>query len=211
MLIPEFLTRYYPSPKGVIHIGAHQCEERDIYARAGLTDESVLWIEANPSCIEQVRRMYPSSLQIVQALIADTDDDFVTFHITNNVQSSSFLPLAKHREYHPHVHETNRLTMKTTRLPTLLEQHSINVSKYDVLVMDIQGAELHALRGMESILNYFQVIYLEVNEEEIYQGNGLLTDVADFLRKHGFYLAEKQMTEYHWGDAVFTRQTQNLS
>jgi len=38
----------YPNIKGILHIGAHECEELNDYNLNGITDENIIWIEANP-------------------------------------------------------------------------------------------------------------------------------------------------------------------
>jgi len=203
-LIPDIFQKYGIRPKGIIHIGAHECEERDIYRAAQVRDEHVLWIEAQPDVVAKMKAREPS-LKIVQAVVTDTDDADVSFMVTNNSQSSSCLPLEKHLIHHPHVLEARRIDLKTVTLPTLLARLAEDPAKYNFLAMDIQGSELHALRGMESLLGQFAGIYLEVNEEEIYTGCGLLPDVIALLERHGFKLREKHMTEYGWGDALFMR------
>ncbi len=188
------------------------CEERELYkTTAHVKDEQILWIEGNPEVIEAMRATLRTPcgcedprVRIIQGLVSDREED-VMFHVTNNGQSSSFLPLEKHKEYHPHVVETKTLQLCTTTLPALLAAHNINASVYDFLAMDIQGAEYHALRGMEDMLHQFQHIYLEINEEELYKGCGLFDDVRVFLESHGFSLKEKVVTEAKWGDAYFTK------
>jgi FkbM family methyltransferase len=204
MLIPDLFEKYKLHPSGIIHIGAHMCEERNVYNAAGVEDSNILWIEANPDLVERIRNM-DSNIQVIQGVVSNEEKE-VSFIVTNNGQSSSFLPLGTHRKHHPYVHESHRLELQTCTLPDLLREHDINVRKYDMLIMDIQGAELHALKGAKDILSYFKYIYLEVNDEEIYEGCGLFTEVAAFLSDHGFELKEKVMTGWRWGDAFFMRK-----
>ena len=119
--------------------------------------------------------------------------------------SSSFLELKEHLVEHPQCVEAKRLKLKTTTLPQVLEQNNIDPSNYDFLIMDIQGAELHALKGMGNLISNFNHIYLEVNTKELYAGCGLLHEIIDFLRPHGFVLRDIMMTEHGWGDAYFNR------
>jgi len=49
MLIPNVFNDFIncrPN-KGILHIGAHLCEEKPIYNDIGITDDNILWIEAN--------------------------------------------------------------------------------------------------------------------------------------------------------------------
>lgn len=205
MLIPDVFTKYNISPRGIIHIGAHLCEERDLYkTTARVKDDQILWIEGNPDIVAQVQHM-DASIKIVQGLISDDCKD-VDFYVTNNGQSSSFLPLEKHNIYHPDVHATKTLALQTITLPELLMAHNEDISKYNFLAMDIQGAEYHALKGMQTILHHFDHIYLEVSDEELYKGCGLFPEVELLLEQHGFVLKEKVMTPWKWGDAYFEKR-----
>lgn len=204
MLIPDLFTKYDIRPRGIIHIGAHLCEEQEVYHNTAFVDDSqILWIEGNPELVEQVRRTKPE-VKVIQGLVSDNEKD-VEFYITNNGQSSSFLPLERHRVYHPYVYETKRMKLRTQTLPALLELHNEDVAKYNFLAMDIQGAEYHALKGMQQILHHFDHIYLEVNDEELYKGCGLFDDIRVLLEEHGFVLIEKAMTGWKWGDAYFAK------
>jgi FkbM family methyltransferase len=205
MLIPDCFEKCSIVPKGIIHIGAHFCEEREIYEKAGCDDKKVVWIEGNPHVCHLVSQKFPT-VQVYNGLISDKEHD-VDFIITNNGQSSSFLELKEHKIQHPEVYEVGRIKLRTTTLPELLSQNSIDVTKYDCLMMDIQGAELHALRGMKDILSGFRLVYLEVNTKEIYAECGQLSDIVDFLQPYGFVMKDINMTHYGWGDAVFVRRS----
>ena len=203
MLIPDCFEKCSIVPKGIIHIGAHMCEEREIYEKVGCDDTKVVWIEANPRLCQFISQRFPT-VHVYNGLISDKEED-VDFIVTNNGQSSSFLELKEHRKEHPEVYEVGRIKLKTTTLPELLNRHSIDVTKYDCLMMDIQGAELYALRGMKDLLSSFRLVYLEVNTKEIYAGCGRLSDIIDLLQPHGFVMRDINMTHHGWGDAVFVR------
>jgi len=204
MLIPDLFQKWNIQPTGIIHIGAHMCEERDIYAHAGLDDTKIIWIEGNPSIYERAKNTLPSSIQLYQGLISDKEE-IVEFIVTNNFQSSSFLELKDHRNEHPDVYEIERLALLTCTLPQFYQKYNINGYNYDMLVMDIQGAELHALKGMGSSLNYFKYIYLEVNTKELYQSCGLLPEIQDYLARYNFEMKDINMTRHGWGDAYFCK------
>ena len=71
--------------------------------------------------------------------------------------------------------------------------------------MDIQGAELLALKGSSDTLKNIDYVYLEVNEKELYTGCGLLSEVDEYLKEKGFTRVEINMTPHGWGDAFYTR------
>ena len=84
----------------------------------------------------------------------------VKFNVSNNGQSSSILELGLHKQFHPHVHYVSSFESKTKLLKDIICNYNI---EYNFLNLDIQGAELKALKGMEEYLNKFDYIYIEVN------------------------------------------------
>lgn len=178
------LLRFFKIPiKGVLHVGAHKCEELSAYLHH-VSIDNILWIEAFSALIEENLKNNPK-LNIIEAVISDEDGKEVEFKITNNTLSSSILDMDYHKEIHPHVMVTKVLKLKTKTLKTLLFERNLE-SKYDLLTLDLQGAELLALLGLGSLLNNFNVIYTEVNEKELYKGCCKLKDLDAYLNKFGF-------------------------
>jgi len=48
-------NKYGFRPKGVIHGGAHMCEEKRDYDRLGIPN--VIWIEGNPELFEKMKQL----------------------------------------------------------------------------------------------------------------------------------------------------------
>jgi len=77
----------------------------------------------------------------------------------------------------------------------------------DLLWMDIQGAELAALRGLGDRLADLRLAQLEVEFEEIYSGQPLFPEVRDFLCRRGFRFLGFTVYAKHSADAVFANAT----
>jgi len=206
MLIPTIFDDYKDCipKKGILHIGAHECEERQLYHSIGFNDDTTLWIEAINELVIMIKSKI-SNINIIQSVISDTDDEDVNFMITNNVQSSSIFNLKTHLTEHPHVFETQRRMLKTTTLNSLYDKYEIPYDKYDFINLDIQGAELKALQGASKILPHINAIYCEVNEKELYEGCGLLPDLDNYLSTYNFKRIAIKMTEHGWGDALYIK------
>ena len=181
--IDELFSFFKINISGVLHVGAHKCEELDIYLKYTNKD-NILWLEAIPSMIEQNLKINPD-LNIIQAVVSDVDNQDVEFKITNLTNCSSILDLNYHKEIHPHVEVIDVLNLKTKTLKTILTENKIE-NKYNTLVLDIQGAELMALKGLSDLINNFDTIYTEVNEEELYTGCCKLEELDTYLNSCGF-------------------------
>lgn len=200
-----FLHRKYNLDiKGILHVGAHTCEELSIYKKVGLSEDKIVWIEGNCDIVHKVKQISPNC-RIFNALISDKDGETRDFIITNNGQSSSILELKEHLKEHPHVFEVDRKILETITIDTFIKKYEIEKT-LNFVNMDIQGAELLALKGMIEYLQYVDYLYLEVNEKELYANCGLISDIDEFLKSYNFIRKETNMTKYGWGDALYIKE-----
>ena len=211
MLIPmQQLVRQFPlNITGILHVGAHECEELKDYQAVGVAADNTYWVEAMPDKVAFCKNRYGERLHIYQAVIDDTEGEGleVVFNITNNGQSSSLLDFGTHAVNHPTVHVVRKIAMQTTRLDTLIERENIPVAGLNFMNLDIQGVELRALKSMEKYLPHMQYIYTEVNIEEVYKGCNLIGELDDYLRRFGFERVAQQIyTDLGWGDAFYMKK-----
>ena len=189
---------------GILHVGAHECEESAAYSAVGIPTNKTYWIEAMPNKVDLMKsRGVPN---VYQALVDDIDGKTVDFKITNNGESSSILDFGSHAHHHPHVHVVSSNLMATTRLDTFIDHHDIPITSLNFLNLDIQGVELRALKSMEKYLSHVQYIYTEVNTEYVYKGCNLIGEIDVFLSLHGFTrVCTKMCGNYGWGDAFYIK------
>lgn len=207
MLIPYESLYIKSRVKGVIHVGAHECEERDMYIRQmGLTDADIVWVDAIAEKVQLMRERLPNAI-IFNECVGNIDNQSVNFMVTNNYQSSSMLNFKTHATEHPHVVEERRIQMNTKTLNTIFRDAGLNPAEYNFMNLDIQGAELMALQGASDILPHIDYIYSEVNETELYENCALLPQMDAFLEAHGFVRVQITMTSHGWGDALYVRKT----
>jgi FkbM family methyltransferase len=201
------LKRHGITPRGVIHVGAHQAGELDDYLRLGFT--KILYIEANPALMPALRvkaSAHPGKVFVVHAAASDADG-VVHLHVTSMDQSSSILPLGKHLEIYPFIREVARVEVRSRRLDTLLAEEGLSAADFNFLNLDIQGAELMALRGAPALLTGIAAVNTEINLAELYKGAALLGELEGFMAEAGFNRAA-MMTPWHptWGDAFYVRK-----
>jgi FkbM family methyltransferase len=206
MLIPfrtlvPFLAAKGIHVRGILHIGAHECEELKDYVAQGVPATAVDWIEANP---ELVARMAARGIHVHQAAVSDVEAE-LPFHITNNGQSSSLLEFGTHAASYPWCKVVKTLTVKTETLQGVVARTGIPVSERNFWNLDIQGAELSALRSAGDLLRHADAIYAEVNTQEVYRGCGQLPELDAFLESQGFKREMISMTKEGWGDALYVR------
>ena len=191
------LQRYWSvRPRSLVHIGAHDAEELISYQRAGWNQ--VTWIEAQPSRILVLKNKLPSHHKLIQAAVWDLSDLIMT-----NTESTSLLELGTHAQEHPDIKLKTSIEVRTQTLENLLRDELCP----EMIALDIQGAELHALRGYGERLREVKWIYCEVNRRELYQGCAFVEELDAYLEGFGFTRSFTKWTRHGWGDALYTNRS----
>lgn len=201
----QLFPRYYIKPKGVLHVGANVGEEAPVYDELGI--KNVVWIEANPYIAEKLtNNVKPYGHKVFNFAASDDNGNVILHESNNGSQSSSILELGTHKIAHPEVHYVRDIPVLMARLDSAFGLGSVFVEDLDFLNMDIQGAELKALRGMGNLLHQFKWAYLEVNKEELYKGCALVEDIDMYMLGFGFRRAETRWAgNTGWGDALYVK------
>jgi FkbM family methyltransferase len=198
--LKDIISKYNINFKGILHVGAHECEELNDYEK-NISRDKILWIEAMSNKVEFCKEKYPG-INIEQALISDKIEN-VTFNISDNGQSSSLLDFGLHKIHHPDVKFINSIEMKTKLLKDIICNYNID---YNFINLDIQGVELRALKSMEEYLHKIDYIYTEVNSDYVYKDCNLITEIDEYLKQFNFIRVETRWAgETCWGDAFYIR------
>lgn len=202
----DLCIKYKFVPKGVIHVGAHKAEENSIYDDLGI--DNVVWIEGNPDLCNQLKENFTKKGNMIyNYLVSDVDDKEYEFKITNNGESSSILDLGTHKEKHPHIFVTETKKLKSKTLNSIISENDLDMSKFNFLNLDIQGAELLAIKGLGEQLEKIDYIYTEVNIDYLYENCALMNEIDEYLGSFGFSRVEtKILDQYGWGDAFYKKE-----
>jgi FkbM family methyltransferase len=190
-----------------VHVGAHFGEEREVYEALGFSE--VLWIEASrqtyQTLVEHLGK--PTSAKTrhiaVNALVSDQAGQQIELrHFSNEGASNSIFPAAPLlRETWPTLHETGTTeTVTSDTLDRIALAHGFATA--DLLVADVQGAELLVLKGALKLLASAKAVAVEVSTHPYYEGGVLQPELRGFLRGHGFI--ETRRAPKH-GDQLFVR------
>jgi FkbM family methyltransferase len=211
----QLLARLAPAGLGLhrlVHVGAHLGQERHRYEALGYRD--ILWIEGAPDVHARLAESLAAHQQerarqglakvqhrSVCALLTDRDGDEAALREFSNdgMSSSIFAATATLKERWPELGETGRLqTARTRTLDGLLAE--LGLGPVDLLVVDVQGAELLVLKGAVQTLAQVKAVVSEVSTQALYDGGVLFDELRDFLRGHGF---EAMSAPRRHGDMLF--------
>ncbi len=129
----------------------------------------------------------------------------ILFHLINS-RSRSILDLKGHREIYPAITEVAKVTVAARTLDALMAEKGLASADFNILNIDIQGAELLGLKGAENTLTDIEAVNTEVNFDELYEGGVLIHELDDFLALRGFKRVAITTPFHHaWGDAFYVR------
>jgi hypothetical protein len=75
--------------------------------------------------------------------------------------------------------------VNAVRLDEYFKEHPVD--RIDMIKLDIEGAELYAIQGMEQTLrDYNPEIFIELKEEAIQHADYSLDDIVQFLQNFGY-------------------------
>jgi FkbM family methyltransferase len=199
--LDELIKKYNIYLKGILHVGAHECEEIFLYEKY-LPRNKILWVDALHDKVELCKSKYPDLL--IELAVVSDKKEIVNWNRSNNGQSSSILNLGLHKQFHPDVHYVLSGKREAVPLSDFIENYDIS---YNFINLDIQGAELKALKGMESYLNDVDYVYTEVNCDYVYEECALIEEIDQYLLQFNLHRVETSwFGDCKWGDAFYIRK-----
>jgi FkbM family methyltransferase len=137
---------------------------------------------------------------VIHAAVWDADGVELPLFRASNGESSSLMKPKEHLESHPRITFAEQTGIATSRLDSILPA----TANFDYLSLDIQGAELRALKGLGAWLPRVKWACVEVNTRRLYADCALITELDAFLDAAGFArLLTKMAVGKGWGDALY--------
>ncbi len=144
--------------------------------RVHYPDSYIFSIEANEECEQALRATNPNCLI---ALLARDNEEY-DFYTNDTLQSTGN---SIYRELTDCYNETNTKVVKKqgVRLDDLFEDEY-----FDLIKMDVQGAELDIIKGGLNIIQKAQGLILEVALKEYNQSSPMHDEIVAYLETIGF-------------------------
>ena len=93
----------------------------------------------------------------------------------------------------------DEIIIECHRLDSVMNKYSI--SKVDIIWMDLQGAELLALKGLGNHLQNVKYIHTEVSYKEMYSGQVMFEELNSYILSNGFFI-KNRLTLQGWQEDV---------
>ncbi|MBC8442878.1 MAG: FkbM family methyltransferase [Proteobacteria bacterium] len=209
MNINELVSNHNMKIHGVIHIGAHYGDEYEKFCGVGVTD--FLMFEPNPDSFSKLKEHVGDKDNVTLENIAlghvKKEDCMMYVETANKGMSCSLMKPMKHLEMYPNITFDSTIKVNQTSLDRYFDENEINISKYNMINIDVQGYEVEVFKGAISSLHEIDYIMTEVNLDELYEGCPLMENLDEFLGDlFGFKrVAERIVGNNTWGDALYIR------
>ncbi len=192
---PKLLSRI----KGVIQAGASIGEEISEWEKAKLPNQVFIEpIHELFGILEQKAKSQSHSPNVVCYNIALSDFDGESeFHIsTDSFCSSSLLDFSKEAVRYGQTLQTESVRkVPTRRLDSMVDEGLIDLSRYNMLFVDVQGCEYKLMKGAERSLQKIDFVFVEVNFIPLYDGITLWPEFNPYMLSQGFHLVNLRPLE----------------
>lgn len=177
--------------KGIITVGASKGNWIEIYKKIGIS--KVLWVEANPKVAENLKKIKNNSIDVqVYSFAANDKDGSADFSLEGNghiVDSNTN-------------NNKNVIQIDSKRLDNFIPTVA-NISDYNAMYIDAEGAELKVLVGSDKILDSINYIICDV----AYAKNAITNDSVDkidtYLSSKGFVRTDTDSKNDNAGYALY--------
>ncbi len=203
--IAEIIDRHGVTARGVIQIGARYGAASEI---AEISAIPQLRIEADPKAFEEISKHHGNAPNTVLLNRAITDTNGTVRFYVNHVRScSSCLKPGFLTVLDPQATVHSEIAVPCSRLDDLLLALGAHPSTYNLLTIDVRGAELGVLRGAGDWLRNFDLLHTTIYFADLYEGGASLDAIDDALASHGFRRIELVSPSHPaWGEAVYLRK-----
>ena len=165
-----------------LDVGAHDgIQTSNTYALETYLDWTGVCIEANPDLAKSCRQNRPNSQTVQAAVWSDEREvNFALPHSGNNFLSR-IDGISHNQDYFPaDFRESTMLTMQTKTLSDILGSEP---QYFDYFSLDVEGAELEALKGVDWQTTKFGFIALEFGYR-----NEFLSEIVEYLLTQNYVI-----------------------
>lgn len=218
-MIEQFVNYINDKSKAyvIFDIGSRDCQQ-SIEFYKNFPNAKIYAFECNPNTLnlcEQNIIPYQDRITLIKGAVCDYDGS-ITFYPINqektkttwkdgNPGASSLFK--SNGEYTIETYVQDEITTNCHRLDTIMKKH--NIPCVDIIWMDLQGAELLALKGLGNQLPSVEYLYTEVSHKEMYTGQVMYKELNDYMIKNNFSILNN-LSLNGWQENVVYKKSSDL-
>mgnify|MGYP005819750915 CR=1 FL=1 len=196
--LPSILEHIGLKVKGCIHIGAHWGQEYPIYKHVGI--DNLLFYEPLKENFKTLQETVGEEVDLRNLALGNvcgTVDMFV--EEANSSMSCSVLEPKHHLKQYPHITFPKKETVQMTKL----DLEEFDRDSYNFINVDVQGYELEVFKGATKTLESVDLIFSEINKEEMYKDCVKVDGLDEYLKDFGFTRIATDWEGGTWGNGVY--------
>lgn len=174
-------------PQNILDIGAHTGEWFK-FIKGIYPNSQVFSIEANPNCTTKLSRTNPNSL----IAFLGSQKGETQFYI--NPEDPVCTGSSAYKEQTEYYDNSIPWTLPVVTLDSLNQT-------FDLIKMDVQGAELDIIKGGENTIQQASILQLELSMLEYNKNAPLASEIISYLFNLGFNLFDVG-SFYYWDDKL---------
>ncbi len=167
-------TVFRVKPNTVIHVGGHLAQDRNNYIELGAN--KIIWGEASANSAKSIREKYPEDEVIERIFWEEPNVELNFYSFNESERNSAVAPI--------NLELARKSVGRSTTLDELFENR---IFAYPImLVLDVQGGEIHVLRGAEKALNAVDYLVVEIaNENQGYVETPTEAEIDKLVKSEG--------------------------
>lgn len=197
----------------IFDIGSRDCQQSIEFYKT-FPNAKIYAFECNPNTLDLCEENiipYQDRITLIKGAVCDYDGS-ITFYPINqektkttwkdgNPGASSLFK--SNGKYTVETYVQDEITTNCHRLDTIMNKH--NIPCVDIIWMDLQGAELLALKGLGNKLSSVEYLYTEVSHKEMYTGQIMYKELNDYMIKNNFSILNNLSLSGWQEDVVYKK------
>lgn len=200
----------------IFDIGSRDCIQ-SIEFYNNFPNSKIYAFECNPNTLDICRKNienYRDRITLIEGAVCDYNGN-ITFYPINQQKSITnwadgnpgASSLYKSNGKFIETYIQDEVNVNCHRLDTIMDKY--NIPKVDIIWMDLQGAELIALKGLGNYFKFVKYIHTEVSYQEIYTGQVMFNKLNEYIISNGFVIKNNNKLSFSgWQEDVIYKKEQ---
>ena len=180
----------------IFDIGSRDCIQ-SIEFYNNFPNAKIYAFECNPNTLSICKdniKLFNDRITLIEGAVCDYDGTITFYPINQNKTITTWTDgnpgassiFKSNGTYTEEKYVQDEIITNCHCLVSVMKKYSI--PKVDIIWMDLQGAELLALKGLGHYLQNVKYIYTEISHKEIYTGQVMFNELNDFILSNGFII-----------------------
>ena len=186
--LPGLYKQYVSKTADVVFdIGSRDGDDANFMAES-LKASNVYIFECHPTCFYRIKNKYPQYNNIKSAVSNFTGESTFNSVMTDDIEMG-VSSLKDRNDNWYEVRNVQKITVQVDTMKNLIESNNIK-RPIDLVKIDVEGCSYEVLEGFEEYLEDVKMFHIEVEEQQIWEEQKLVSDVSSLLEGAGFVLVD---------------------